>query len=329
MNTLPVSKPTETCKATQGSEAGPLVWDSFIRPGKDQLQKIFPNRAVVEGMSRPETAGQNTREYSYEAKETQEAYETDGIYETDGTDGSYEIKEIKEAQEAQDPKEAKDTKGTQGTQQVTPVTEAVPSSNRRQVDKLSPDLLKRIDGAICRYRVRSYGDFNHPLFMVAQTLRSIEEELNIRVSTDVTVDVANRWQASNRDNLDNDLDYVAEFLGRLELVRFPKGALARAVEVARSIPPPNQTAVLSPKVQSLAKLCCVLQLQAGDEPFFLDGRSAGAVLDIPHSTVVIWFRGLCRLGLLKLISKGTRGEASRYRYTAEDEGKPESPSGSC
>src|SRR5204863_9713656 len=106
-------------------------------------------------------------------------------------------------------------------------------AQRQEIDKLSPALLERIDAVICHYRVLSHGEFNHPLFMLAQEVRSIEAEQNISFSTDVVVDIAKRWQASNQTNLDNEHDYVAELLGRLDLVRFPKGALVRAVEIAR------------------------------------------------------------------------------------------------
>jgi hypothetical protein len=232
-------------------------------------------------------------------------------------DCTYEIEEPKEPKELKEAKEAKET-GETGL-----AIDTSHPAQRQGLDKLGPDLLERIDAVICDYRVRADGDFNRSLFMLAHQVRTIEEELNCRFSIPATAKIAEQWQASNQDNLENNHDYFAEFLAKLDLVRFPKGGLARAVEIARRIPPPKQTLILCPKFQLLAKLCCVLQWQAGDEPLFLDGRSAATALDIPHSTAASWLRALCRLNVITPVKKGSRGMASRYRYIAEAESRPD------
>jgi hypothetical protein len=222
-------------------------------------------------------------------------------YETDETDETDEIDEPKETKETEETREAEESSELQETQEVG----------------LGLELSFKIDEAIPECRVSS-GDTNRPLFMLAHKVRSIEEELNVRFSTDATADIVKRWQASNQDQLEENHDYLAEFLGKLELVRFPRGrALANALELAGTIAPPKQTELLSAGFQLLAKLCCILQQQAGNKPFFLDGRSAAKVLGIPHRTVAIWLLALRRLHVIVLASEGHRGEASRYWYVAQ------------
>ena len=87
--------------------------------------------------------------------------------------------------------------------------------------------------------------------------------------------------------------------------------------VRGNISPPKQTELLSAEFQLLANLCWVLQSQAGNTLFFLDGRSAATALGIPHRTVASWLHALCRLGVIILVSQGRRGKASRYRYVAQ------------
>ena len=71
------------------------------------------------------------------------------------------------------------------------------------------------------------------------------------------------------------------------------------------------------------RLCRQLQIEAGTNPFFLDGRSAAKVLGQPHETVASWLRALRRLEVIALDKKGRRGHASRYRYIAVQWARPQ------
>jgi hypothetical protein len=202
--------------------------------------------------------------------------------------------------------EIEETEETQETEEL---------EEKEELARLSPKLSVAIYEAISECRVSANRNINRPLFMLAHKLRSIEEELNARFSVDVVAEIVHRWKEQNSDHLENDHDYLAEFLDKLSLVRFPRGrALAGAVELARNIVPPKQTLRLSSDFQLLATLCGVLQRRVGKKPFFLDGRSAATALAKPHETVASWLRALCRLGVIRLISKGRRGMASRYEY---------------
>ena|SRR6266480_4451806 len=278
MNTLVTNNTIESPETTEDREYTSEASRDAAQPCStgSRLRKSRRIRPDDNGASNEETAYANTDDCTYETYELEEAEEADETQETE------ELEEKKEKEE---------------------------------LARLSPKLSMAIDEAISECGVSDNRDINRPLFMLALTLRSIEEELNAHFSMDVIAETFHRWQGQSNDYLDDNHDYLAEFLDKLSLVRFPRGrALARAVEIARNIVPPKQTTCLSTDVQLLASLCRVLQQQAGKKPFFLDGRSAAKALGKPHETVASWLRALRRLDVIKRISKGSRGTASRYVY---------------
>ena len=211
-----------------------------------------------------------------------------------------ETEEAEEAEEAEGPEGPKD------------------SNERKEIDGLGPldsDLSERIDQAVIECKVQSNNDVNRPLFMLAHKLRGIQEELDIRFSVDVLETVIYRWKFFSKQYVNDHHDYLTELLDKLSLVRFPEGhALAMALEIANGAAPPKKTERLSADVQLLASLCRELQRQAGNKPFFLDGRSAAKVLGRAHETVASWLRALQRLGVIRRVSRGCPGMASRYLY---------------
>jgi hypothetical protein len=276
MSTVKTTNTIEPSDTTEGSEYGPEAWKGFTGTPLNRLGGSLLRTRVSQAIISDETRCPETDECTYE------------------TDETYEIEEAEEAEETQEAEELEE---------------------KEELATLGPKLSVAIDGAISECRVSANGNINRPLFMLAHKLRSIEEELNARFSVDVVAEIVHRWKEQNSDHLENDHDYLAEFLDKLSLVRFPQGrALARAVEIARNIVPLKQTLRLSSDFQLLATLCGVLQQQAGKKPFFLDGRSAAKALGRPHETVASWLRALRRLEVIKRVSKGSRGMASRYLY---------------
>jgi hypothetical protein len=279
MNTLVATNTIEPPETTDGSEPGSEASKDVTGPVLYQLKASLAPTTGGQGVISGDAALSKTDDCTYE------------------TDETYEIDEAEEAEESQEPEELEE------------------KEEREELATLSSNLFLRIDEAISECGVYRDRDVNRPLFMLAHKLRSIEEELNVRFSLDVIAQTLPRWQEQNNDQLDNNHDYLTEFLDKLSLVRFPEGrALARAVEIASGIVPPKQTKPLSPDVQLLTSLCSVLQSWAGEKPFFLDGRSAATALGRPHETVASWLRALCCLGVIKRVSKGSRGMASRYLY---------------
>jgi hypothetical protein len=94
--------------------------------------------------------------------------------------------------------------------------------------------------------------------------------------------------------------------------------LAQAVARARKARPPAKLQSFPIEFQWLTNVCRELQRDAGEKTFYLDGRSVATRLGIPHRTVASWLKVLCspQLGILQLIRKGRRGQASEYRYVA-------------
>jgi hypothetical protein len=226
---------------------------------------------------------------------------------TEETEVTKEIKETKETKEIEDIKELQESEELEDLEETD------------EVNELDTQLSERIDKIISEYTVFRDKDVNRPLFMLARKLRGIEEELKAHFSVSVIAEVVGRWQAINHDSLEENHDYLTEFLDKLSLVRFPEGLLVKALERAKKRPPPKKTARLPRGLQLLASLCRELQWEAGTEPFFLAGRSAAKVLGEPHETVACWMRVLQgpRLKVIELVSKGRLGVASRYRYLAD------------
>ena len=69
----------------------------------------------------------------------------------------------------------------------------------------------------------------------------------------------------------------------------------------------------------MVKLCRELQVLSGNEPFFLDCRTAGRLLEVTHVTAWNWLTGLVGDGVLVLVSSGSRvsKKANEYRYVLQ------------
>ena len=74
------------------------------------------------------------------------------------------------------------------------------------------------------------------------------------------------------------------------------------------------------ELRLLVSFCRELQRAAGAEPFYLACRSAGRLLNVNHTTVWRWLRGLCRDGILEFVRAGDRKQrrANTYRYIGGD-----------
>jgi hypothetical protein len=71
------------------------------------------------------------------------------------------------------------------------------------------------------------------------------------------------------------------------------------------------------EVKNLIRFCHQLQLVAGDKPFFLSCRDAGAMIGVTHHNANKWLNHLVLVGTLKLVTLGRRGKASEYLFIGE------------
>jgi hypothetical protein len=102
-------------------------------------------------------------------------------------------------------------------------------------------------------------------------------------------------------------------------VKFPVGCGPLQVLWAESLAAPLPRAALAygdEDVRRLVAFCYQLQRHAGESPFFLACRSAGALLGTDHTTAWRWLRLLEIDQVLVRISTGSQAKhrANEYRY---------------
>jgi hypothetical protein len=118
------------------------------------------------------------------------------------------------------------------------------------------------------------------------------------------------------------LDTWTEFLESWDKVKIAsgQGQVDEAFRRAREQKPPRLARQLFPDeqpVQLLAGLCRELQRAAGDQPFYLDCRTAGRLLKVSHATAWRWLKVLfVAEGILAAGASGTfeKHKANEYRY---------------
>jgi hypothetical protein len=96
--------------------------------------------------------------------------------------------------------------------------------------------------------------------------------------------------------------------------------IARLFEQSLTLePPPEANQYEEPTLRQLIGLSRELQRASGSAPFYLDCRTAGRLLGISHVQANKYLRVLALDNVLKLVTRGTRGRASEFRYL----GKPD------
>jgi hypothetical protein len=115
----------------------------------------------------------------------------------------------------------------------------------------------------------------------------------------------------------------ADFVSAWDKVTSPagRGPVDEAFRRAKAAKSPPKAARLyagEPKVVLLAALCRELQRRAGADHFYLDCRTAGKLLDVPHKQAWRWLNMLCADEVLEAGEKGSRARhlANQYRYVA-------------
>lgn len=119
-----------------------------------------------------------------------------------------------------------------------------------------------------------------------------------------------------------------DFIHAWPKVIFPKGAepMVAIFEKAKAGPlPAVASRYESPGVRLLVALCRELQQVSGQNPFYLDCRTAarlltaGGISDISYVTAWRWLTLLVHHHVVEVVEKGDRGrrKASRYRYLGD------------
>ncbi len=184
-----------------------------------------------------------------------------------------------------------------------------------------------VQEAIAATLPRRGGERNKKLFQLARHLKALPvlAGLPARVLRPIVVEWHRR--ALPFISTKGFADTWADFVLQWPKVRFPvgEGAVDAAFERACQAEPPAAAVALyggDGRLLLLASLCRELQRSAGDGPFFLDCRTAGRLLTVPHTTAWRWLVVLCADEIVEVVetggqAAGNAGKASRYRYLAD------------
>ena len=109
-----------------------------------------------------------------------------------------------------------------------------------------------------------------------------------------------------------------DFVNAWDNVRHPVGQekIRMIYEASLSKLPAAAAHYQADSIRRLVGLCHELQKTAGDKPFYLDCRTAGALIGINHVLANKYLNLLVRERVLELVVRGQRNRASEYRYIA-------------
>ena len=166
------------------------------------------------------------------------------------------------------------------------------------------------------------GERNRRLFDLARKLKAIPALAS--AEPPLLRPIVKEWhrQALPAIQTKEFLDTWTDFVMAWPRVKFPagQGTIELAFQEAVSSKPDDHVAALydDPRILALACLCRTLQKRAGNADFYIDCRTAGRLLAVPHTTAWRWLTVLCADGVLKAGPKGSQAtrKASRFRYVA-------------
>jgi hypothetical protein len=157
---------------------------------------------------------------------------------------------------------------------------------------------------------------DRPLFSFARECRAISANVEDHAIA------LQEWHAKNCPPVSFDRVWVA-FRRRFRKVESPagEGPIDQIAKRALTAPlPPEAERFSDPTFRSMVALCHELQRIAGNEPFRLTCRAAGATLGISHTHAHEILDELVDRGVLQVVEKGRPNRATRYRYmTAGDD----------
>ncbi len=180
-----------------------------------------------------------------------------------------------------------------------------------------------LEAAIRGTQPSEVGQRNRAIFKFARALKAIPALADAPVAT--LRDIVRRWHERALPVIGTKPfdETWAEFVAAWPCVRFPLGQepMTLIVQRADESPPPQvPEGCDAPQTRRLIAICRELQRASGDDPFFLSCRTAGRLLGMDHVTA--WRRlGMLEADGVLLVAKkgttGTKGRATRYRYTGD------------
>lgn len=149
-----------------------------------------------------------------------------------------------------------------------------------------------------------HGERHYCLFAFARMLKATDL---IHASADELKPPFNRWLALARPRIRTKCWKTnwKDFFEGWNRIRLPYGATMNAIAKKAT----------GEGIEKLESLCRELQRIAGEEPFYLDCRTAGRLLGVHYTSAARWLRILCS-GPLERLRKGDRKSrrATEYRF---------------
>ncbi len=198
----------------------------------------------------------------------------------------------------------------------------IEAEKRRNVSNFYVSML-HVDGvpeAIRKCIPSQVGHRHKCLFRLARELKAILELADLKGKDLHPVLVEWHQQALPTIGTKDFATSWLEFCTAWDRVRYPAGTspVDEAWQAALGAEfPPEVADWGNAEIGRLAALCWQLQIRQGDQPFYLDSRTAGRLLGVEHTVAWRWLRGLVSAGVLELVRSGGRGRANKYRYLKE------------
>ena len=177
--------------------------------------------------------------------------------------------------------------------------------------------LDAINCAILQTLPTGPGQRHRLLFQFARHLQAIP---SLRTVEPVRLEpIVRRWWelALPKIQTKSWIESWSDFLEGWDKVRFAKGEGAMSQVVARARKRVHPIRSIDDKYKLLIEVCRELQLVAGENPFFLDCRTAAGSVGVAPITVSRWLQHLVRVGTLRQVSVGKRGRASEFFFVGK------------
>lgn len=162
---------------------------------------------------------------------------------------------------------------------------------------------KSVEVAVAMTLPMGPGQRNRRLFDLARALKSICPEANAAHLRMILAD----WhrQALPFIRTKDFQETLTDFVVAWRKVRSSPLSLGPIVQAARDMPAPAFADVYDEPTRLLVRLCCQLQRQWGERPFFLSARKAGQLVGVPTMTAWRAFQLLVFDGVLRPVELGT------------------------
>lgn len=208
------------------------------------------------------------------------------------------------------------------TDSVTELTEQTEGNQRQWAANSRESPPENLEDALTWSQPTGPGLRHHCIFDFARMLKALPEYADRQAADLLETFVV--WWDHAEPNTSGDHD-LAESFTEFEIawanVQVPWGEslnMAAVIEMARQLEPLERlVAFRSEPLISLANVCCVLQKNTGDQPFWLSTRDAGKVIGSDQMKAWRYLKRLENEGVIECIERGTRGtsgKATRYRY---------------